>query len=211
MQQFSRQNPSPRYLEMERMYQTMHAEGDVSNDKPAEETFDGRSLAPHIEMINKLIRSTQCNSLLDYGCGKGLAYDKLHMKTPDGQSIAGLRNLWHDVELRLYDPGFEPYSELPAKKYDAVISTDVLEHIAKEDLSWVVEEILGYSNKVVYLNIACYPAIKTLPNGENAHITQESPGWWVDLVHSIKREKFDELAVVLAVDDKDRKRLTVQF
>lgn len=211
MQQFSRQNPSPRYRQMEKMYQTMHENGDTANEIPASETFDGRSLAPHIDQINNLIQATQSKTYLDYGCGKAESYDKLKVKVKDGREIIGLRNLWSGLDIRLYDPGYGPFQAFPDGMYDAVVSTDVLEHITKEDMPWVIDEILGFANKFVYLNIACYPAKKILPNGENAHITQESPGWWVDLVHEIKRNKYNNLVVVLAIDDKYLKRVVVQL
>ena len=211
MSVFSRQNPSPRYLEMQKMYQMMHINGDETKEIPAEQMFDGRSLVPHLEAVNNILRSYHCSSLLDYGCGKALAYEIFPIKTSDGKSITGFKNLWHDIDIHLYDPGYAPYSQLPEGKYDAVISTDALEHITKEDIPWVIEEILGFAIKVVYLNIACYPARKILPNGENAHITQESPGWWIDLIHDIKRAKFDYLKVILAIDDRDYKRVTTKF
>lgn len=211
MHKYSRENPSPRYREMEKMYQTMHKEGDSRNEIPAEKTFDGRSLAPHIDQINNLLQATQSKTLLDYGCGKAEAYDNLKINVKGGSEIIGLKNLWKGIDIRLYDPGYGPFQSFPEGKYDGVISTDVLEHITKEDMPWVIEEILGFANKFVYLNIACYPAHKILPNGENAHITQESPGWWVDLVHEIKRSKYNNLIVVLAIDDKYLKRVIVQL
>jgi hypothetical protein len=36
----------------------------------------------------------------------------------------------------------------------------------------------------VYLNVACFPARKTLPNGDNAHATVRPPQWWSDLMAS---------------------------
>jgi len=208
---YSRENPSPRYQSMVQMYQTMHDGGDAANGLAANETFDGRSLAHHTDQITQLIQSTQSRTLLDYGCGKASAYDNQTIKLQNGQKIIGLRNLWQGVNIRLYDPCYQRYQTFPNEKYDAVISTDVLEHITKEDVPWVIDEILGLANKFVYLNIACYPARKNLPSGENAHITQESPGWWLDLVHNIKLSKYPDLKVMLAINDQQLKRIMVQF
>lgn len=211
MPQYSRENPSPRYREMEAMYQKMHSEGDVGNAISSEETFDGRSLMPHVQAIGNCIRGSQSKTLLDYGCGKAGAYDHATAQTPDGKTLEGLKAIWGLEEVRLYDPGFAPHQEFPVGKYDAVISTDVLEHITKEDMDWVIEEILGFANKFVFLNIACYPAKKILPNGENAHITQESPGWWLDLVHGIKHPEHDFLKVFLVIDDEHKNRVFVEL
>ncbi len=211
MQKFSRENPSPRFREMETMYQQMHSEGDAINAIEAEKTFDGNSLTSHVQAIGNCIRMSQSKTLLDYGCGKARVYENAEAQSPDGQTVKGLKAIWGLDEISLYDPGYAPYQGYPTGQYDAVISTDVLEHITKEDMDWVVAEILGFAQKFVFLNIACYPAKKILPNGENAHITQESPGWWLDLIHGIWRSNFDSLEVFLAIDDKDMKRVVAKF
>ena len=211
MQKYSRENPSPRFREMEAMYQQMHSEGDAINAIEAERTFAGHSLVPHVQAIGNCIRRLQSKTLLDYGCGKAMAYEHTTGQSPDGQTKKGLKAIWGLDEICLYDPGYAPYQEYPTGQYDAVISTDVLEHITKEDMDWVVAEILGFAQKVVFLNMACYPAKKILPNGENAHITQESPGWWLDLIHGIKRSNFDFLEVLLAIDDKDKNRVVAKL
>ena len=42
----------------------------------------------------------------------------------------------------------------------------------------VMKEIFEMAQKFVYLNIAMYPAITVLPNGENAHCTLKPKEWW---------------------------------
>ncbi len=81
-------------------------------------------------------------------------------------------------EIRCYDPCYQPFNKLPDGKFDAVISTDVLEHCPEEDIPWIIDEIFGYANRFVFANVACYPAKKRLPNGENAHCTIRPPEWW---------------------------------
>jgi hypothetical protein len=36
----------------------------------------------------------------------------------------------------------------------------------------------------VFASIASFPAIKSLPNGENAHCTVRPPEWWAGLLHA---------------------------
>jgi len=211
MQKYSRENPSPHFREMEVMNQQMHSKGDAINAIEPENTFDGRSLMPHVPIIGNCIEGSQSKTLLDYGCGKAGAYEHATAQSPDGQTVKGLRAIWGLDEICLFDPGYAPYQEFPTGMFDAVISTDVLEHITKEDMDWVVAEILGFAQKFAFLNIACYPAKKTLPNGENAHITQESPSWWLDLIHGIKRSNFDFLKVFLVIDDKEMKRVIIEL
>lgn len=177
---YSRANPSPRFRALEALYGSMHARGDTLNEIPAEQTFSGISLPPHVQMIGALLRTVGARTLLDYGAGKGQSYDTTEARTPDGRVVRGLKQIWGLDAVTLYDPGYEPYRALPTGTFDAVISTDVLEHCPEEDLDWILEEIFSYATRLVYLCIACYPAGKTLPTGENAHITIKPPGWWVD-------------------------------
>jgi hypothetical protein len=178
--QYSRANPSPRFQALGALYKSMHAKGDTLNEIPADQTFAGVSLPPHVQAIGALLRAAAARTLLDYGSGKGQAYEHAESRTPDGRVLRGLKQIWGLDAVTLYDPGYEPYSALPTGQFDAVISTDVLEHCPEEDLDWIMAEIFGYATRLVYVCIACYPAGKVLPTGENAHITLKSPGWWVD-------------------------------
>jgi hypothetical protein len=71
-----------------------------------------------------------------------------------------------------------PFSEAPKQKFDGVVCTDVLEHCPEEDIGWIIEDLFGYATRFVFATVACYPASKHLPSGENAHVTIRSPEWW---------------------------------
>lgn len=179
---YSRAHPSPRYRELLALYGRMHLEGETTLGLPPEQTFPGSSLAPHIARIKAWIERTGSRTILDYGAGKGLQYRPQRVVV-DGRHVAdGIAEYWDVDEVRCFDPGYAPFSALPQDKFDGVICTDVLEHCPEEDLQWILDEIFGYARKFVYLNVACFPARKTLPNGENAHITVRSPQWWRQLV-----------------------------
>ena len=184
MTAYSRQNPSPRYIELLGYYQEMHEHGAAAQNIPPEETFDGRSLPKHAENIRGIINILGSASILDYGSGKGKQYDPMEIKLPNGQKFGSIAEFWGINSLTCYDPGHKPFSELPDGPFDGVVTTDVLEHCPKEDIPWIIDEIFSYATEFVYVNVACYPASKTLPNGENAHCTLEPPEWWT--------ERFDE-------------------
>jgi hypothetical protein len=181
MNAYTRENPSERYKELLGYYQDMHKHGAVAQNIPASETFDGRSLPGHATIIRDLIRNLGAHTILDYGSGKGRQYDAMSIEHNDGKSYPDIPTFWGIDSLTCYDPGYERFSELPKGTFDGVISTDVLEHIPKEDVPWVLDEIFDYARIFVYLNVACYPAKKMLPNGENAHCTVEPPEWWIKL------------------------------
>jgi hypothetical protein len=184
MTQFSRDNPSPRYRELAALYVRMHAEGETRLGIPAHETFPGSSLLPHAARIKRLIAASGARTILDYGAGKGLQYRPQKITAEDGQVAESIAEFWDVDEVRCYDPGFGPHSVLPDETFDGVVCTDVLEHCPEDDLPWIVDEILGYARAFAYLNVACFPARKTLPNGENAHATVRAPDWWRGLAAS---------------------------
>lgn len=179
---YSRDHPSPRYLELQRLYRTMHEEGERFLGIPAAETFPGSSLAPQVHRIKALVEKTSALTILDYGSGKGRQYDPRPVRDASGHVWPGFLDYWGVDEVVCYDPCYPPFSRRPEGRFDGVIATDVLEHCPEEDLPWIVEEIFGFARRFVFANVAAYPARKRLPNGENAHCTIRPAAWWRSLI-----------------------------
>lgn len=110
---------------------------------------------------NDLSRALKTQSVLDYGCGKGTMQDKI--KFPISQ----------------YDPAVEEHSAEP-EPHDIVMCTDVLEHIEPECLDAVLDDLRRLTKQVGFFVIATRLAIKTLPDGRNAHLIVEPVEWWVE-------------------------------
>ncbi len=143
-------------------YKKFHAEQDMH--------YPGDNLKPQLHHIKDLVQDTKAKTLLDYGCGKGLQYTK-----------------WkHHEELgimpALYDPGVPEFEEFPEGKFDGVISTDVMEHIPKEQLPETFAKIYSRAERFVFLAICTQPSIAVLPSGQNAHCTVEPIGWWTTMI-----------------------------
>ena len=163
--------PSQEYHDLIDSYKVLHQE---------EGKFKGISLVPLVPTLMSLVKENNCKTLLDYGCGKAIPYDKDRCKEVDlRHPIQKLCNL---KSFDLYDPAYEKYATLPNKKYDIVVCTDVLEHIAEQDIDYVLTEILSHSKKIVFLNISCQPALKHFKEGKfkgkNVHISLFNPEWW---------------------------------
>lgn len=207
--QFTRANPSPRYRELLALYARMHIEGETRLGIPPAQTFPGSSLAPHIGRIKQLIDATGAKTVLDYGAGKGQQYRPQKIVV-DGKHVAdGIAEYW-DVEVQCYDPGYATHSKLPEETFDGVVCTDVLEHCPEEDIPWIIDEIFGYAKRFAYLNVACFPARKSLPNGENAHATIRPAEWWEALVRERAASRSElkwELHTATAADASIKERV----
>jgi len=181
----SRTNPSSRYRELIGQYQKMHLEG--SAIASAETTFNGALLCTHIDSIKGIVEKDNIQTVLDYGCGKGVLYDpQVVLEAPSGRKVGNMQDYW-GVEVTCYDPAYTPNSKLPTEQSDLVICTDVIEHCPTEDIDWIVNEIFSYAKKSVFLAIACYPASKKLPNGENPHCFVRPALWWRDRFKSLEK------------------------
>lgn len=138
-------------------YQQMHSNG----------FFPGQQAAKYVDKITNLLERTGAKSLLDYGCGKGLCYTQ-----------KGIHRHWGGIMPTLYDPYYLPHSKRPQGTFGGVICTDVLEHVPEEDVLDVLSDIFSFAREFAFLTISTKKARKTLPNGENAHVTVKADNWW---------------------------------
>lgn len=113
----------------------------------------------HADIVQKLLKSTESQSVLDYGCGKGYLAKALPFP------------IWE------YDPAIPGKDENP-KAADLVVCTDVLEHIEPDKLLSVLADLQRVTKKVGYFTIHTGPAQKTLPDGRNTHLIQQKRQWW---------------------------------
>lgn len=209
---FTRARPSPRYRALTRMYREMHENGERAKGIAPEQMFSGLSMPANAEPIRKMIVEHDARTILDYGAGKGMQYGPLQIKLADGRAFTRIQDFWGVERITCYDPGFAPSSTLPTGKFDGVICTDVMEHCPEEDLPWILDEIFGFARLFVYGNVASYPALKTMPNGENAHCTVRPPEWWEALLQVVSagqprvRYRFDVDLLVPGPDGKTQVR-----
>jgi hypothetical protein len=130
--------------------------------------FQGLGILQYADEIGELLRKHDARTVLDYGSGRGAQYERPH-KIHEG---------WGVPLPTLYDPAFETHDRLPKGKFDAVICSDVLEHIPQEELPKLVRRLFDYSSKIVWASVCCRAAKKTFPDGHNLHVTIEGFWWW---------------------------------
>lgn len=113
--------------------------------------------------VAHVIEVTDARSLSDYGAGKQNLQKALQAR--------GVT-----VDYRPYDPAFPEYGE--PKPADLVCCIDVLEHIEPEFLENVLEELARITVVRGFYTVHTGPAVKVLPDGRNAHLTQQPFSWW---------------------------------
>lgn len=115
----------------------------------------------HAEDVALLRDEHDCETVLDYGCGKG----KLKLALGDPA--------W----LREYDPAV-PGKDARPEMADLVVCTDVLEHIEPHLLDNVLAELVRITAKALFLVIATRESNKCLPDGTSPHKIVQTPDWW---------------------------------
>jgi len=187
--------PSEDYYELLTSYKKLHKE---------EGKFRGISLVPLVPTLINVIKENNSKTLLDYGCGKAIPYSKKECKSIGlKKPVQELCNL---DSFDLYDPAYPKYNKLSKKKYDIVVCTDVMEHIAEQDIDYVLKDILSHSKKTVFLNISCQPALKHFKEGkfkgQNVHVSVFHGTWWSDKVKNIWNN-FQRLKIYIICVGKD--------
>jgi len=124
----------------------------------------GSASIMYAPMVSDVINTFKATDVLDYGAGKGRLSQNL---TVD-----------HDIKITMYDPAIPQFSEIP-EPHELVVCIDVLEHIEPEYLDAVLDDLQRLTKRIGIFTIHTGPAIKVLSDGRNAHLTQESPDWWL--------------------------------
>lgn len=148
----------------------------------------------YADTVEWLLRVFGATSVLDYGCGQG--------------SLARVLRERH-IECREYDPAIRGKDRLP-DFVDLVVCTDVLEHVERDKLANVLNHIGLLARKAIFVVVALDPSGKTLSDGTNAHIIQQSPEWWeakIDEHHWVRVDLSElPLPASMKIPEKRRKR-----
>lgn len=167
-----------KYAEMMRQYHRRGGMGVMGGDS-----------APRVFMAAaQLCKKHGGCAVLDYGCGKGGLMGAINRAFPD---IPG-------VYYREYDPFVEGKDSQP-EPADLVFCGDVMEHVEPQCVDSVLAHIAGLARRVAIFVIALTPAVKTLPDGRNAHICLKNPDWWLSYLRKhfvvVERQTTDVLLV----------------
>lgn len=119
----------------------------------------GISGSKRADVVEKIVAAITPQTILDYGAGKGTLAKALPFP------------IWE------YDPAI-PGKEQPPRAAELVVCTDVLEHVEPELLPNVLLDLKRVTLRILYVVINTGAAVKTLPDGRNAHLIQQPLEWW---------------------------------
>lgn len=141
-------------------------------------------------LAGQIVRKYGPQTLLDYGCGKGLLVKML-------PQIEGLT-------VKMYDPAVPEYSAEP-EPADIVICTDVLEHIELDCIENVLDHLQELTKKVCFCTIAQGPSQNRYSDGRNVHLIIKDAEWWYPKLRKrfdIVEQKFDKLHYTCVLQKK---------
>ena len=126
-----------------------------------------RNAGDHI--VRWLDKRKDIVSVLDFGCGLGTLGK--HVKP---------RHSRLDLDWYEYDPSVPGKDIAPQRAYDAIVTTDVLEHIEPESLDETLTWIRDHAMRYQFHHIDCNDNATLLPDGRSVHLIVESMDWWQD-------------------------------
>lgn len=150
---------TPEYGEM---MKTMHEAGNFGIHGYTDIEWSARALLSLICTLQRPI------TVMDYGAGAGTY----------GEAV---EKVFKWVKVTSYDPFHPKFRGNPDPEvHDAVNCTDVMEHVEFECVDNTLKYIADRTRFMACFSIGTEDAVKVLPDGRNAHVTQKSPKWWAD-------------------------------
>lgn len=127
----------------------------------------GTTAGKRVLEVLDFIKELNAETLLDYGCGKGVLKEALIKNEYKGDVVN-------------YDPGIPEHDA--RKESDLVTCIDVMEHIEPEYVDNVFKDIASLAKKGVYFLISTGKAKTLLPDGRNAHLTIKPANFWLSKI-----------------------------
>ena len=134
--------------------------------------FRGLSIISNAKEIGEFLRTVGAKDVLDFGSGAGDAYRSPHKIH---HTYFGLKR----SDVTLYDPSFKGIDVLPKRTFEAVVCSDVLEHIPEVDVPEFIATLFEHARLGVWASVCCRGAKKTFPGTKvNLHATVKPLEWW---------------------------------
>lgn len=148
-----------------------------------------------VGLLPWMLEHCDFRSVIDVGCGRGQDVAWLLERGKDAhgvdvsaEAIAGMDGKRFSVADLSRDTGWD-------RRFDAVVSSDVLEHLRPEDVPGALRRLVRSARKWVGLRIASGPARSGERFGygtEILHPTVEDMAWWVRRVEDAIEAEYEQ-------------------
>jgi hypothetical protein len=200
---YSRNNPSIKYQIRINQFLVRHLSGSITNQQQLYEIDSGFNLLQIRETLQQFVADKNITTLLDYGAGKTNQYAPLSINTEKGNEHFHLQQFLKLKEIKCYDPGYPPISDLAQQTVDCVVCCDVLDRCPEEDLLWIISEIFSLAEICVFIKINHWDNGVKLNNDEPEVCVIKPKEWWVDLISTV-RKAYPDLIVSLILQTTEQ-------
>lgn len=109
-----------------------------------------------ISHVDHIIENYNFNSILDIGCAQGKAVEAYQHKNIKSYGIDVAGNAIKDCKKRKLKCITASVTKIPFKdnNFEAVVTTDVLEHLQEKDVDIAIKEICRVTKKYIFARIA---------------------------------------------------------
>lgn len=118
-----------------------------------------------VEVVRWLDKQKDIQTVLDFGCGAGTLRPFI------------LETASRTIDVIEYDPSVAGKDKIPTGTFDAIVTTDVLEHIEPQSLDETLEWMRTHAPRQFH-HIDCNDTHKRLPDGRDVHLIIQEPDWW---------------------------------
>jgi hypothetical protein len=115
-----------------------------------------------IKPVADLVESVGPKTLLDYGCGKGYATDRVADQCAT-------------VDVRKFDPFVKPYTKHPTEPCDMVMCISVLQQIESDYIIPVIDDLYDLTLKNLFVEVIV-----------NKELLETAPDLWVSRFNRFK-------------------------
>lgn len=170
-----------------------------------------------LEHVDYLVYNYEFNSILDIGCAQGKAVEAYKDMHKDAYGIDVAKSTIDDCKEKGLKCVKASVTKIPFKRnnFDAVVTTDVLEHLQEKDVDKAVHEICRVTKRYIFARIAkTVEAEKqwlqmvrektgSYKNVPNLHLTVKARNYWKQKFIEIGNVKFIEKVGKILVFEKN--------
>lgn len=171
-------------------------------------TYAGDRTFKAFTYLDMICREYRPQSLLDWGCGKGLQFtlrDATVYRLDDSLEVVSAAQI-PSLEEALgcpitgYDPAVVGRDVRPVGRFDGVYCVDVMPVIPAWDLDWFVQDMASYARQFLFAKFRCNPT-----RDKKTHVNNDFPlEFWTEL---FVKNTPPELDLVLMLRHPDKTQM----